>query len=608
MVEAVSQGVDGIIISPYDVNAFAPVLDKAIAAGIPVVTVGKNVNGTKSPIPHIGVDYTTGGVKIAEYITQKFPNGASILFLTGEPGNSAAFDLANGLKNALKPGNKYTILAQKSGNSTSDDGRRLMQDFLASVGKPPDVILAANDNLARGAHSALQQSHVPKGKVTLIGFEGSKDFDKIEDGTLSATVNLLPKKAVQTALVELLKNVRTGAPLESLQLQPFLVDSSNLESAKLADSIALPVQASPSPAPTSPAPTPSVAPSPSVNDPRQVTLLYVTNRIRKADGEATAEVPQFSSERSQDLTFGSAVVRVPENHQHGDVERPKEKWFLCFDLGKEKESVRDHFVLLNLRVFNKEGFLQFIHDSQTSTALLFVHGFNTKFEDALYRLAQITFDTQFKGLPIAFSWPSKEELTLTAYNHDRESAEYSADGLLQTLRLLKTNAHVSQIYIIAHSMGNQIVVNAIDKASQGAERPSLAEIVLAEPDVDWDYFSHLGHLLTDVAKGVTLYASATDTALLASIKWNGETKPRAGFIYKAGPLVLPGIETIDVTALGPDIFSLTFNHDVPMRVPSVLGDISRLLTDGKHPPNLRSTEIRGVPEGSSTPRYWKYPD
>jgi esterase/lipase superfamily enzyme len=83
------------------------------------------------------------------------------------------------------------------------------------------------------------------------------------------------------------------------------------------------------------------------------------------------------------------------------------------------------------------------------------------------------------------------------------------------------SAHVSQFYVIAHSMGNQILLNAIDKASREAERPSLNEVVLAEPDVALERFVQSGHLLTDVAKDVTLYASSTDTALLASIKWNG---------------------------------------------------------------------------------------
>jgi hypothetical protein len=60
-----------------------------------------------------------------------------------------------------------------------------------------------------------------------------------------------------------------------------------------------------------------------------------------------------------------------------------------------------------------------------------------------------------------------------------------------------------------------------------------------------------------------------------------------------GPLIFPGMETIDVTAVGEDMFSL--NHDAYSGVRSVLDDIGRLVISGIHPPNLRSPQIRGVP-------------
>ena len=69
--------------------------------------------------------------------------------------------------------------------------------------------------------------------------------------------------------------------------------------------------------------------------------------------------------------------------------------------------------------------------------------------------------------------------------------------------------------------------------------------------------------------------------------------------------MLPGIETIDVTAVGDDMFAI--NHDVYSSNREVLNDIGSLLISGIHPPNDRSPLIRGVPEGSAKPQYWKYP-
>ena len=45
------------------------------------------------------------------------------------------------------------------------------------------------------------------------------------------------------------------------------------------------------------------------------------------------------------------------------------------------------------------------------TPVVFVHGFNVNFEDAVYRTAQITYDLQFDGAPFLFSWPTSGNIS-----------------------------------------------------------------------------------------------------------------------------------------------------------------------------------------------------
>jgi esterase/lipase superfamily enzyme len=165
-------------------------------------------------------------------------------------------------------------------------------------------------------------------------------------------------------------------------------------------------------------------------------------------------------------------------------------------------------------------------------------------------------------------------------------------------------------------MGSQIVLNAIAKAVTQGDKPSLSEIVLAAPDVNWRHFERLGPFLTKVSNGVTLYASSQDVALSASAEWNGKGGPRAGSIPPAGPMVLKGIDTIDVTSLGPDMLRLVINpleslsesHDLVLRARLLLNDIGLLFSGGVHPPNSRSPVIHSVPEGSKSPQYWIVPN
>ncbi len=58
---AITQGVDGIIISPIDTVAMAPVLQDAVDAGIPVVTIDRRVDGVEGILGHVGADNVIGG-------------------------------------------------------------------------------------------------------------------------------------------------------------------------------------------------------------------------------------------------------------------------------------------------------------------------------------------------------------------------------------------------------------------------------------------------------------------------------------------------------------------------------------------------------------------
>jgi len=101
---------------------------------------------------------------------------------------------------------------------------------------------------------------------------------------------------------------------------------------------------------------------------------------------------------------------------------------------------------------------------------------------------------------------------------------------------------------------------------------TLSELVLAAPDVDKDVFLQAGPALKEIANGITLYASSADKALEASMAKAGG--PRAGQLYNGIPLVVSGIESVDVTSLGSDMFAL--NHGVYAANRSAIGDISRI--------------------------------
>jgi inositol transport system substrate-binding protein len=231
---AVTQGVDGIVLIPNDVHALAPAANEVLAAKIPIITVDRHVAGTTEPIPHVGADNVAGGVAMAEYVIKKFPDGARIIFLRGEPGSSPAIDRAKGTLETLKAaGDKYKVLADQTANFKRDQGMTVTQNLLTSIGTPPDVIICSNDDMALGAEEALQQAGIPKGKVLVIGFDALPEaLAKIRSGDQTATIEQSPGKQVRTALQIIVDHVRKKTPLHDEVIKPFLVDKTNLDQAE----------------------------------------------------------------------------------------------------------------------------------------------------------------------------------------------------------------------------------------------------------------------------------------------------------------------------------------------------------------------------------------
>ena len=338
--------------------------------------------------------------------------------------------------------------------------------------------------------------------------------------------------------------------------------------------------------------------------PDTVNLYIASTRVIERLPEPSASQLELIStdHRSQDLSFGAAVVHVPPGHIGGEVERPFCICFFGVTFYRQTEDEKKHFTLRSTRWLTQDAFIGEMKSSAlfgagSKQALIFVHGYHNTMEDGLYRLAQIVVDTKFSGKPILFSWPSRG--ALLSYAYDRDSATASIPGLRQLIKLLQDNTDISEIHVIAHSMGNQIVVQGLGDAQ--LNQKALGQLVLAAPDVDDDVFKQYEPNIRGFHT-ITLYASAADKAL--QLSHTIAEAPRAGDAFRQTPpypLVLPNMDTIDVTALGDTWFGL--DHDTFASSPTAMGDIMRLLQTGQRPPNLRTPNIQ---QTNGQPLYWKF--
>ncbi|MGZ5823356.1 MAG: alpha/beta hydrolase, partial [Hyphomicrobium sp.] len=290
-----------------------------------------------------------------------------------------------------------------------------------------------------------------------------------------------------------------------------------------------------------------------------VPVFYGTDRAV----EPNAQRLMFGSDRGRRLQLGQAFVTVPKVHQVPQVERPWAVKIPYFDvtLYEQKEDPKQHFTIKEIKALTKEQLIALVKARLKPSqrfkdhAIVFVHGYNTSFDNALYRTAQIAYDLEFDGAAFLYSWPSGGGVA--SYTYDRESAQASEPYLRQFLEMVVKETGAKSVSIIAHSMGNQPLMDVLrDMKSAAPPGVAISQVILAAPDVDADNFTNLAQAIKGFAKGVTLYASSNDRALLVSRNFWGNY--RAGDVPTGGPLVLPGIDTIDVTDASTD--ALAINH------------------------------------------------
>ena len=226
---AITQGVDGIIISPIDTVAMAPVLQEAVDAGIPVVTIDRRVDGVEGILAHVGADNVIGGEAQGQLIVDTFPDGATIVNLQGQPGSSPAIDRNQGVHNVLdRMADKYEFVAEQTANFQRTEAVTVTEAILAGLDAPPDVIVAANDDMALGA---LQVIHEQGLDIAVIGFDALPEaLGSVRDGGLLATIEQFPGGQSRGATQALVSYLRDGVQPEPVTLlSPIAITAENID-------------------------------------------------------------------------------------------------------------------------------------------------------------------------------------------------------------------------------------------------------------------------------------------------------------------------------------------------------------------------------------------
>jgi esterase/lipase superfamily enzyme len=306
----------------------------------------------------------------------------------------------------------------------------------------------------------------------------------------------------------------------------------------------------------------------------QVDMLVATTRKRADPAE------MFSGDRGPTPAFANITVSIPppSARQIGEVQWPRQV----------PGNPATEFVTLKADVIDRNQALAWFHRTLRTTpkrrVLVFIHGFNNRFDDSVFRFAQIVHDSHAPVVPILFTWPSRG--SVLAYGYDRESTAYSRNALESLLKAISRDPAVGEISILAHSMGNSLALETLRQMAirDGRVTPKIRNVLLAAPDVDVDLAREAMIEMGPKANrpAFTLFVSQDDRALAVSRRvWGSEA--RLGAINPDQEPYRTQLEQANVTVL--DLTKLkagdALNHGKFAESPEVVQLIGKRLAEGQ---------------------------
>jgi esterase/lipase superfamily enzyme len=302
--------------------------------------------------------------------------------------------------------------------------------------------------------------------------------------------------------------------------------------------------------------------------------LFAVSMRRPSEDERL----RFSGERTLTPRFARMVISIPKDRPPGEIQWPN-------------GSTHDASTHFGARAFEtldgdafRAGLARHVSSKNGRHVLVFVHGYNTRFDEATFRLAQIVHDSGADVTPVLFSWASWA--SLGAYPYDRESAAMGRDGLEALIEKLSAEPGVRQVSVLAHSMGGWLTLETLRQIviRRGTLPGKVTNVMLAAPDVDVDVALAQGRVIRQSRQKpqVTLFVSTDDKALSAA-RWLWGSRDRLGAInptqepYK-GNLEKSGVTVIDLSDVSTGD---SLNHGKFAASPAIVQLIGKRLASGQ---------------------------
>jgi esterase/lipase superfamily enzyme len=273
-------------------------------------------------------------------------------------------------------------------------------------------------------------------------------------------------------------------------------------------------------------------------------VFYATNRVRIV-GEQDRRISYGPLSASPPrLEYGECEVVLPVRQLRlnpSGPASPKEKSFAASQPPAEL-SCRELQPIAYNRFF--EELVRTVSQAPQRDVLVYVHGYNTGFEDAMFRAAELAQNMPFNGVVISYCWPSAG--SNLAYSKDVDSADATVKHLWRFLSALHTYlGNGTRINLVGQGLGCRALLQGVASIPKNVrELRPFQHLVLISPDIGTDKFPTLAEKCTVATRHLTLYVSQSDESLVAAKNFVRNSQ----LVGDASNLVIvPRVDTVDVS-------------------------------------------------------------
>jgi esterase/lipase superfamily enzyme len=331
-------------------------------------------------------------------------------------------------------------------------------------------------------------------------------------------------------------------------------------------------------------------------------FFFVTNRGIAEPGAPVEE--SFNNERAESLSFGMFDTNIEPSLGIGMLVNPTD-WF-------QNEEIQ----LNQVRMLEEDSMIAEVRSqvdaSPYRSLLININGFRERFPSALRKTAFLAHVLDMNTPVLVFDWPGDQGSRPRQYLRAQTIARESGIDLARTLERIVRDVQPDRLWILANSMGGEVVVSALSELYQQADmadaETEIEHVILTAPDLSHEEFgSRFRDKILAMADSLTVYVSSNDRALLMSRIINRGRRLGESTVDPSNPdqwdeaisayeMIAPGSDRVSLIDITPVNRTRNF-HNFSLETPEFFDDLYLRLSNEETPRSrlqYRVTTASGV--------------